>query len=124
MNSLEDSFMTWMVGLYWYEYMWNTRGTRFDSQGYETTEPGYRIQTNVNEAAFGNLTFPITDRFRVTVGGRHTSDDETQDSYDSTPRPGRPEYEYNEYASSHFDYKLALEYDLEENLMLWVDHYL
>ncbi|MDB9822464.1 TonB-dependent receptor [Deltaproteobacteria bacterium] len=122
MNSLEDSSIKWVVGVFWYEYMWNTRGTRFDEQGYDITDPGYRIQTNVNKAAFGNLTYPVTDRFRLTVGGRHTSDDETQDSYDITPRPGRPEYEYNEYPSSHFDYKLGLEYDLGADMMLWADH--
>lgn len=114
LSSLDDSSWKWLLGAYYY-----FRGT------YSNVTPlsaNWGIQENESPAIFGNATIPITDRFRVTLGTRYTSEDELYEDYRAAPRPGEAPYSLNEYSSSHTDYKLAIEYDVSENSMLWVDY--
>lgn len=115
MASLDSMSWKYMLGVYYY-----FRGTY-------STRPAmgqYQEQENDNFSVFGNMTYPLSDRFRLTLGGRYTADDEYfEDIVDpGALRPGQQPYSEAEYRSSHFDYKLAVEHDVAENSMLWVDY--
>ena len=127
MASSEDFFMDWLVGLYYWKWNWDdhifhkdlyyvdpddpTRSVFIESTEF-TGMRGYR--GNVSKAAFGYFTYPITDVFRVTAGGRYTSEEEKgQDRATGDPTSDK---------SSHFDYNFGVEYDIGENTMLWVKH--
>jgi iron complex outermembrane receptor protein len=122
--SREDFFMSWLVGLYYYERTWKDKIFHKDVWGpaglTASTEEtaGWKHVNNPSWSVFANATYPVTDMFRVTLGGRFTADEETIKGTD--PFSGQPTDE--QYDSDHFDYKLALEYDLGDNSMLWVDH--
>jgi iron complex outermembrane receptor protein len=73
-------------------------------------------------AAFGSATISITDPFRVTVGGRFSTDDRKghgpytgflgSDFVFNVP------YDYDE-SFDHADYKLGVEYDMGQDAMLY-----
>lgn len=73
-------------------------------------------------AAFGQLTFEATDALRLIAGGRYSSDDRKgngpytgflgEDFVFNVP------YEYDE-SFSHADYKVGVEYDLQDHVMLY-----
>jgi iron complex outermembrane recepter protein len=127
MASKEDSFLTWVVGLYTYEREWNDKiyheEYAYNGVQYPSTETtaSWGTKGSKSEAAFGNLTFPVTDAFRLTGGIRYTKEDETQ--YGEARGPGVPPGTFvsSEYKSSHTDWKAAAEYDLGANSMLWAD---
>lgn len=121
MNSSEDSFIEWIVGLYYYQRVWESWGV--DIEDYETDTGNGRINDNEDRAVFGNLTYPVTDIFRLVGGIRYTTDEEVLKSINTTPMfPGQPYLEVDEFDSSHTDYKVGAEYDLSEDTMLWVDY--
>jgi iron complex outermembrane recepter protein len=129
--SPKDFFMKWLIGLYYYDRYWHAGGKAL---GFTTTanppfveneisDYNYKNQDNKNKAIFANITLPVFSTFRVTLGGRYTTDDEQIDQWDATPNiPGTPVWQSNSYPSRHFDYKLNMEYDLGENTMLWADY--
>jgi len=127
--SKEDFFMKWMIGLYYYEREWNDKiffedaaweynGTQFFSPSTEATEK-WSSKGSSSKAAFANFTFPVTDAFRVTGGGRYTKETENSAGYGRGPESDV--YSTREETNSHFDWKAALEYDLTANSMLWAD---
>jgi len=125
MASPADFFMKWLVGLYYYNQNWldgrSSEDTYILYNGNILTFAGARswsLRKNPSKAAFGNITYPVTDAFRVTVGGRYTSDKENDTGWSSDRGNNTP----TEYKTSHGDYKLGAEYDLSTNMMLWVDY--
>ncbi len=136
MASAEDFIIKWIVGLYYYDREWNDRITHKDIYYYTdngddtddffipSTEDTAVVSTrgNNSSAAFGNFTFPITNAFRATLGGRYTREEE--DSVGEARGPGIPAgtMESSHYETSHFDYKVGAEYDMGENTMLWIDY--
>ena len=125
MASSADFFMKWLAGLYYYNQNWNdgrsSEDTFIEYNGNIIKFTGARswnLRKNPSKAAFGNITYPITDAFRVTVGGRYTSDKENDTGW-SSDRGNNPP---SEYKTSHGDYKMGTEYDLGSNSMLWVDY--
>ncbi len=127
MASHEDFFMKWIVGLYYYERTWRDKIFHKDVWGpaglTASTEDTaiWGIRNNPSWAAFTNITYPLVETFRVTLGGRYTEDKENITGASGPPGSGGP-IVTNRYKSDHFDYKLGLEYDLGENSMLWIDH--
>jgi len=131
MSSKEDFFMEWMLGLYYYDRSWDdliyhedaAYGTITYASNKATAVWGTKAGTS--KAAFGNFTFPITDAFRVTGGGRYTKEEENEVGEargapgEPPPPPGTMTSSSN--SSSHFDWKAAVEYDLSENSMIWAN---
>lgn len=71
-------------------------------------------------ALYGNITYPFTDRFRVTAGLRY-SDDWNEGHFGGLRATG-----YDDRLSflyyDDFDHKVGFEYDLGENSMLYADN--
>ena len=127
MSSNEEFVLKWLVGLYSYERSWDDKifheaaaweynGTTYYSASTEATSK-WGTKGSSSKAAFGNFTFPVTDAFRITGGGRYTKETENNKGYDR--RSGEPFS--NEDSSAHFDWKGAVEYDLGQNSMIWAD---
>ncbi|MBN1627994.1 MAG: TonB-dependent receptor [Deltaproteobacteria bacterium] len=131
MASSEDFFMKWILGLYYYDQMWEDEGYCYAGQFlnpntglYVTTSTIHgtsSIREMPTKAAFGNMTYPITNAFRVTAGGRYTSDKEIQKAAQGGRGAVGPRVE-TDYYSHHFDYMLGVEYDVGTSSMLWANY--
>ena len=121
--SSQDFFFKWLVGYIYYD---SHDGNNDVSLAYQTTGVGsYRLR-DIDEkitALYGNLTYPVTDQLRLNVGIRKGTDEFVQHGVQNTLQsdgsylpvvrdqimdsPSKP------------DWKFGLEYDLEENTMLY-----
>jgi len=132
MTSASDFIFKWIVGGTYYR---SEDGQREDTQEYLETGTGSwmdRVMTNLNRALFANITYPVTDTFRVTAGYRKSWDTMVSDNEEmrgALPGSGLPPGTL-EYADEHMeqstagspDYKLGFEYDLGVNAMVYGDY--
>jgi iron complex outermembrane receptor protein len=109
----------WLAGLYYYDL---TSHGIFSFGGFDLATALFPVSI-VDEnhlrgtAVFGEATYDFTDRFRVTVGGRYQEDDRTGAGryFDGE---GLAPYGYDK-GFSNFDYKLGVEYDVSDDVMLY-----
>src|SRR6202522_3634037 len=107
----------WLIGLAYYD------SRNSGSEYLFTNEPFSFYQTNVNAdrlqgySAFGQLTYSITDTFRITGGGRGSSTDRTASGFEVVALGGLP-YEFDK-TYNHFDWKAGVEKDLTPKVMLY-----
>lgn len=111
----ESMFTLWR---YWYAEQ-SSDSAEYEGTVYDGTY-NWKDQDNPSKAVFGNITYPIAETFRLTVGGRYTADEEEYIGYNPEAPDGNV-YSKESYDSSHTDYKLGFEYDLDENVMVWAD---
>jgi iron complex outermembrane receptor protein len=134
MASNEDFFMDWLIGLYYYDREWwdkifiedavwdmddDDDTTNIIYHGTEDTA-SFGMRGSTSKAAFGNFTYPVTDTLRFVGGGRYTKEEEKSAGGRGGPPPGGGATAEQE--PYHFDYKLAVEYDLSADTMIWLDH--
>lgn len=135
MTSASDFLFKWIAGFNYY---------KSENARLQTTEGSVNTQYtgfwNDQKALYANITYPITDVFRLTGGGRKnwakmTTHGESLNSATSSiqgPQTGKSEVTQNadgtydiitdniqEYPNS--DYKFGMEYDLGESSMLYAD---
>jgi iron complex outermembrane recepter protein len=125
--SPDDFFMKYLLGVYFYKMKWTNDWTKDETELNGMTWPyveAWSIQENPSNSVFGNVTVPVAERFRVTAGGRYTKDKETRTGYDSTGGFTGKIFNFSSgpFENDHFDYKLAAEYDLASNAMVWADY--
>lgn len=83
LSSAGDGTLRWIAGVYYFDEDASRRssffGSRFDVLAEINGVPsGFDVGGVVSArslAAFGELTYDVTDQFRVTVGGRYTDDE-------------------------------------------------
>jgi iron complex outermembrane recepter protein len=112
MASSADSSVKWLAGLYYYK--------RYYSQDNYGSMRQYQSTENPSKAAFANMTYPVTDRFRVTLGGRYSVDTDTSKDGRFTTNP--PIYTVVKSEKKHFDSKVNSEFDIVKNSMIWADY--
>lgn len=119
--SPSDFFFKWIAGATYYK----SKDTQHrESEDYvEDPTTGYWTYTGMGEkmrALFANITYPVTDTFRFTLGYRQSWDTMTSDNYESQ----KEEYWSHRVMenSGKPDYKIGFEYDLGENSMLYGDY--
>jgi iron complex outermembrane recepter protein len=154
LNSSADSFLKWIVGLnYYYADDWqdglaynNATGALLTYPGntivYQNypalnflgpDEPNYRYTGGVEKAkaAFANVTYPVTDAFRVKAGIRYSKDDytfhnsEIRGSTDPAFPPGTMEDTKGSTTGTPYsspDYSAGVEYDLAKDNMLYLTY--
>lgn len=113
-----ESNIDWVVGLYYL----NTENKPTTQTGEQVNEGTNYITYNSGDvpttslAIFGQMTYPLTDRFRVTGGLRYTKDDKERDygyrSYDGLYDSGLTNID-NSYSAT--TYKAGIEYDITED---------
>jgi iron complex outermembrane receptor protein len=122
LTSAATSKVKWLAGLY---YLRSEGGPTFNGQ-VNTAANGTNYITDDNYApgktlaAFGQLTYPVTEAFRLTAGLRY-SKDETGTSFQVTApsigyNSGITSYSHNQPSTT---YKAGLEYDLAAQSMLY-----
>lgn len=115
--STGDGPYKWLGGLYYY----NSRN--ISSEYLFTNLPFSFYQTNIDAdrlqgySAFWQLTYSITDTFRITGGGRGSSTDRTASGFEVVALGGLP-YEFDK-TYNHFDWKAGVEKDLTPKVMLY-----
>lgn len=120
LTSPTDSDIIWIVGMYWHETDWfsESMGDMAPGTGlYETMTHWMKSQ-----AIFGNITYPFTDRFRLTAGARITKEKFEAHQWFENPPPPPPgmSIKYDWFMDeTNPDYKIGFEYDLSLNSMLW-----
>jgi iron complex outermembrane recepter protein len=83
--------------------------------------------TNENKAFFLNITYPVSEAFRVTGGFRKSYDEMSTVNEEIRGGPGQPGLSHmTEYmfmkSPNKPDYKLGVEYDLGSNSMIYADY--
>ena len=134
LTSNESSPFEWLGGVYYYDTSYDGY---FDSiaLGGTTGMSGYTYDftaTNPNEqttySAYFNSTFDLLEQLRLNLGIRYSDDKKTQtnsntissNSYSDKPTSlSAFEYEYGEGNWSDTTYRIGLEYDLNEETMLY-----
>ncbi|MFT4077588.1 MAG: TonB-dependent receptor [Asticcacaulis sp.] len=111
------SRLTWVVGTYWLDYDGGgevKKNYTFD----ELTE--LRENDAKTQALFGQITVPVTERFRLTGGLRYTKDDLTSLTASGTVSGGITEVD-DEVTKSYdkVTYKLGSEYDLSPTALVY-----
>jgi iron complex outermembrane recepter protein len=112
MTSSADFFFKWIAGFNYY------KSNESRSQTYN--EPGATNQTFIlsseNKAAFANVTYPFTDKFRGNAGYRRT--------WDKAASIMKPSLGMGTEGQNYSkpDYSFGIEYDLAENSMLYANY--
>lgn len=126
MTSAEDFFFKWIVGFNYYKSKDESESLTYE-QGDDDEDVadsmGYRYNNQESKALYTNVTYPITEDFRVTGGIRLNWDENDSYNYEE---PGKGGADYTEEVALQKydspDYKLGIEYDLAENSMLYSDY--
>lgn len=115
--SRQEKRWKWLAGLSYY----NSRNS--GSEYLFTNLPFSFYQTNVEAdrlvgyAAFGQLTYSVTDSFRLTGGGRASSTQRTARGFEVVALGGAP-YTFDK-TYTHFDWKVGVEQDVSSSAMLY-----
>lgn len=104
------SRVQWDIGYYHWNYL---EQYSIDNAAFLTTPP--IKTTTATNAFYGEVTYPITDVFRVIGGVRESFDHRTFDFNNSGTVT--PVYGIN---FSHFDYRAGIEYDLAPKVMAYL----
>jgi iron complex outermembrane recepter protein len=131
-TSPADFFMKWMLGVNLYKGMDRQRRDSADFVETGTGEWSIRGMIQKSTALYGNITYPLTDIFRLTAGYRKSWDKTIQHDEGmngAPPGSGLPPnaliYQNNETSYStggRPDYKFGFEYDLGKNSMVYGDY--
>lgn len=131
MASAEDFFFKWILGATYYKsYSDNyTASEEFIETGVGSWS--WRRMMQNNKAIYGNITYPFTEKFRVTGGLRGSWDELDSPNWMWTQYPMSGGYwpDYGLWATRNhmvndgmFDRKLGFEYDLGTNSMIYADY--
>ena len=119
-NDKPGSKVNYLIGLYYL----NSDGGDGELEGTSTTSSGQQLVTtnyllpSSTLAAFGQLSYSLSDDFRVTAGLRFSQDNTAQDYGISIDGNDTPTVSF-EQSIENFQYKLGLEYDLAEQSLLY-----
>jgi iron complex outermembrane receptor protein len=131
MSSSPDFFFKWIAGVTYYE---SSDSNRRVSADFQETGEGYWSRRTMEEEAsafFGNLTYPVMDTLRFTLGYRYSNDEliSVNEEWTMNPPNGQSWTEYGMWRTENLtendgrsDYKVGFEYDLAENSMLYGDY--
>jgi iron complex outermembrane receptor protein len=124
LTSSPDSSFSWILGLNYYDSAQSLDNDVYDANGDHTGEKNDAYMNEESKAVFTNITYPVTDRFRATVGYRMSRSDITTHREETKFPGGNYEFVLRHIVNSYDDpdYKVGIEYDLSEDSMVYVDH--
>lgn len=121
MVSSSDFPFKWILGVNAYKAK-EEQDTTSVQQGVDDpqTNIGNRDNEQKTFAVYGNITYPLTDNFRVTAGMRQTWDKNNAHNYEE-PGKADAEYTYESSLQEYKDptYKLGFEYDIGTDSMVY-----
>ncbi len=111
--SPDDFFFKWIVGGTYYDSDRVNTVDDYDNNGNDQ----YQNTTENNKALYANVTYPITDSFRGTLGYRRS-----WDKVGNVETPAKVGNGVTGQDYSNPDYKIGVEYDVAQNSMLYADY--
>jgi outer membrane receptor protein involved in Fe transport len=117
-SSTDFTLFKWIFGATYYKSHDERKSDTFFTATNAADGYNFGYQDQTSRAVFGNVTIPVTDRFRTTGGLRYTKEKTFSYMFESS-RDVVPETVDMEYSSP--DYKVGVEYDMAENSMLYSD---
>jgi len=122
MTSKDGSFIKWIAGANYYKSTDISFNTEYANS--ELTVTGHRTSYQKTKVIYANVTYPVTDTFRLNLGSRYTWDINEVASIAWNWEDGVSSVREDEGAAqkyNHPDFKAGVEYDLAENSMLYAD---
>lgn len=127
LTSPDDFFFSWIAGYIYYD---SKSGNNRMSNDYEDTGIGEFMVSNTVEkikTLYANVTYPVTDQFRLTAGIRKNDNDyyyETDQNMANTDDDGNITYTFESKVQttespSKPDTKFGMEYDISDSVMLY-----
>lgn len=122
-----ESPLSWTAGLYYFtsEADLHRDLTGLAAGGPDSVLQNNGIQDTDSYAAYGQLAYDLTDRLALTAGLRYTKDERSYDSNwilaDGTVLTQPPGYE-NEDDASEPTWRLALDYQMNEDTMVYASY--
>lgn len=113
----ESDGIRYLAGLYLYRVRSDNLFTLFTNQPFEFRSVNIHFNQIENAAAFGQLTFPLSDRFRLIAGGRYSIDKREANGLSPDPVGAQPFTFDREF--TNFDWKAGLEYDVRSDSLLY-----
>lgn len=110
-TSPKDFFFTYIVGATYYNSIRNNIMEYADYPDYGQTQ----ASTEKNKGLYANVTYPVTEKFRASIGYRQSWDDVGISQSGSQSGSGGQSYHKP-------DVKLGLEYDPSDNLMVFANY--
>jgi iron complex outermembrane receptor protein len=122
--SSEDFPFKWIVGVNYYkseDEQWQVDQNETDPN--EETEYTHAWNQQITKAIYANVTYPLTDTLRATVGARQSWDENNSMNWEKPGKGGSSEPTTETFTMEYDDpnFKLGIEYDLAENSMLYAD---
>ena len=114
MVSSDDFHFKWIIGANIYRLEQHIRGETIGTPYYDDT-----VNSIKSHSFYSNVTYPVSDQFRVT-GGLRYSDDTNTGCFDAVMAFGavhRPEL----ITYQGLDHKIGVEYDIGEDIMFYAD---
>lgn len=117
---------TWIAGLYGYHSVTEELSYLRNQQlPTPVADVGPVHQHAYGAAAFGQLTYALSDRFRITAGSRYSYDYKLFDGVNATyvstggPPPAATQSYHGTESTTRPDYKVSLEYDIADHSLLY-----
>jgi iron complex outermembrane receptor protein len=113
----------YLAGIYLYRVRSDNLFTLFTNPSAPVPQPFNLRSVNIhfnqleNAAAFGQLTFPISDRLRLIAGGRYSVDKREADGLSPDPVGAQPFTFDRKF--TNFDWKAGVEYDVGGESLLY-----
>lgn len=126
LSSNSDGPLEWLVGGYLFE---EKLDGPYDLQlptglgiGYLTQDQDFNLDTRA-AALFGSATYSVTDKLRLTLGGRLSREEKTSDSRLVTAFIGPPTVALSQKKREwdKFDWRAGVEYDVAPNSLLFAN---
>ena len=118
MSSASGAAVKWIVGFNYYKSNDHMAMNSYYLTGEVAQLPNGGDMNETSKAAFGNITYPFTDRFRVTGGIRQSWDHVYNDR---TVGP-TADHQIFDFKYDKPNYKLGMEYDLTTSSMAYVNY--
>lgn len=131
LGSEKSSKVEWVLGVYYldannpshYQQLGPGADDFSNNSGNAVSVAGQTRYTSQSYAVFGQLTYPLTDRFRVTLGGRYSNDKKAETGYVSSETGGVTTSTTGLFSSSaswdNFSYHAGVEFDVTKSWMLY-----
>lgn len=114
-----DGRISYVVGAFYFKQKISQSGFRDVAT---STTLGHGTVDTENFAVFGEATINLDESWRLIVGGRYTEDEVSADSENHTPPNPERDVVSEDTDANDFSGKLALEWDVNENIMSYLSY--
>lgn len=120
MSSSADSKIKWIAGANYYkEEVFRSSSSNYSTGQFSLTEFRNLLE---QKAVLGNITYPVTNEFRLVAGARYSKDRAMSSTLVPIKLTPFDRETFSDMTQSSPDFKLGIEYDLSEASMLFASY--